>query len=235
MSRGHLLMITNALLNRIKFLLLGCCVLVSFSALADAPVRIGVLAYRPKPQTLEQWQALSKVLHQAIPEREFIVEALNYDELEAGVDSSQLDFVLTNPGHYVHISYQHGFSAPLATLLRHEDGGSQDKFGGVIFAKAERLDLNALGDLRGKKNRRYQSRLPGRLSNASLRSRPSRHRHSQGIPIGHHRYAARCGNGSGIVRTCRYRLCPHRSSGGFGQKWQARSAANQNPQRSTLY
>ncbi|CAD6876831.1 Phytochrome, two-component sensor histidine kinase (EC 2.7.3.-); Cyanobacterial phytochrome B [Methylomonas fluvii] len=151
MSSDRLLMITNALINRIKFLLLSCCLLASFTALADAPVRIGVLAYRPKPQTLEQWQALSSILHQAIPEREFVVEALNYDELEARVDSKQLDFLLTNPGHYVHISYQHSFSAPLATLLRHENGGSQDKFGGVIFARAERADLNALDDLRGKK------------------------------------------------------------------------------------
>ncbi|CAD6880482.1 Phytochrome, two-component sensor histidine kinase (EC 2.7.3.-); Cyanobacterial phytochrome B [Methylomonas albis] len=150
MSNNHLSMTKKALNNRFKFLLF-CCLLTSFTALANAPVRIGVLAYRPKPQTLEQWQALGKVLHQAIPEREFIVEALNYQELEASIDAKQLDFVLTNPGHYIHISYQHSFSAPLATLVRRENDRSQDMFGGVIFALAEREDLNALSDLRGKK------------------------------------------------------------------------------------
>ncbi|AMK75337.1 MULTISPECIES: PhnD/SsuA/transferrin family substrate-binding protein [Methylomonas] len=144
-------MTKNDLLSLSKFLLLSCWLLTSIKVLADAPVRIGVLAYRPKPQTLEQWQALTKVLHRAIPEREFIVEALNYKELEAGIERKQLDFVLTNPGHYVHISYQHGFSAPLATLLRREDDRSHDMFGGVIFALAERGDLNTLTDLRGKK------------------------------------------------------------------------------------
>jgi PAS domain S-box-containing protein len=140
----------NALINPSKLLLLSCWLLASFAVLADTPVRIGVLAYRPKAQTQEQWQALTRVLHQAIPEREFIIEALNYEELEASVDGGQLDFVLTNPGHYVHISYQHGFSAPLATLVRREDDRTQDLFGGVIFALAERDDLGGLRDLRGK-------------------------------------------------------------------------------------
>jgi PAS domain S-box-containing protein len=151
MRGNNFSMTKNALIKSSKFLLLSWWLLASFAVPADEPVRIGVLAYRPKPQTLEQWQALSKVLHQAIPEREFVVEALNYDELEAGVENKQLDFVLTNPGHYVHISYQHGFSAPLATLVRRENSHSQEMFGGVIFALAERGDLNALGDLRGKK------------------------------------------------------------------------------------
>jgi len=134
-----------------KILLFGCLLSASFGTWAEPPVHIGVLAYRPKAQILAQWQALADVLHQAIPEREFIVEALDYSEIEASADSKKLDFVLTNPGHYLHISYQHGFSAPLATLIRHENDRSQDTFGGVIFVLAGRGDLNALGDLRGKK------------------------------------------------------------------------------------
>lgn len=43
--------------------------------------RIGVLAYRSKVQTLAQWQPLSTVLQQALPDREFVVEPLTYAEM----------------------------------------------------------------------------------------------------------------------------------------------------------
>lgn len=135
----------------VKFALTGCLLLAHLTALADSsPVRIGILAYRPKPQTLAQWQPLAEVLHQAVPERDFSVEALSYAELEAGVADQKLDFVLTNPGHYVQISYQYGLSAPLATLVNRENGRSQAVFGGVIFCLATRNDLDALSKIKGK-------------------------------------------------------------------------------------
>ena len=65
------------------------------------PVKIGVLAFRPKPQTLEQWQPLAAILKKAIPEHDFVVEAFTYPELDQAIVSRQLDFVLTNSGHYV--------------------------------------------------------------------------------------------------------------------------------------
>src|ERR1035437_3672284 len=96
----------------------------SFFALANAaePVKIGVLAYRPKPQTLAQWQPLAAALKQAIPDRDFVVEALTYTELDKAAASRQLDFVLTNSSHYVLLSKRSGLSSPLATLAEDADG-----------------------------------------------------------------------------------------------------------------
>ncbi len=134
-----------------RWLILACLLLSHFAVLADySPIRIGVLAYRPKSQTLEQWRPLEELLHQAIPEHEFKVEALNYAELEAGVAERRLDFILTNPGHYVHINYRHGFSTPLGTLINRDNKHASTEFGGVIFSLAEREDLNSLQDMRGK-------------------------------------------------------------------------------------
>lgn len=135
----------------VKLALIGCLLLAHLPALADSsPVRIGILAYRPKPQTLAQWQPLAELLHKAIPERDFSVEALSYTELEAGVANQTLDFVLTNPGHYVQISHQYGLSAPLATLINRENGRSHAVFGGVMFCLTTRDDLESLTDIRGK-------------------------------------------------------------------------------------
>ena len=74
-----------------------------WAASAD-PVRIGVLAFRPKPQTLAQWQPLASVLKQAIPERDFVVQAYSFPEMEQAGAQRQVDFILTNLGHFVLIN-----------------------------------------------------------------------------------------------------------------------------------
>ena len=129
---------------------LSCAWLMVPAAAATEPVRIGVLAFRPKPQTLAQWQPLAVALKQAIPERDFVVEAFTLSELEAAVTHQQLDFVLTNPGHYVLLARRSGLSAPLATLLVDESGQRSAIFGGVIFARADQADVTTLQDLQNK-------------------------------------------------------------------------------------
>jgi diguanylate cyclase (GGDEF)-like protein/PAS domain S-box-containing protein len=113
-------------------------------------VHIGVLAFRPKPEMLKQWKPLEKALQQAIPQYTFKVSTFDYPELEQAVADKQLDFVLTNPAHFVLLSRRLGVSAPLATLIVDNDGIPLTAFGGVIFALAERKDLLDLKDLKGK-------------------------------------------------------------------------------------
>ena len=119
-------------------------------AYGEEPVRIGVLAFRPKPQTLAQWQPLARALKQVIPGRDFVVMALSHSELEFAIAGRQLDFVLTNPGHYVLLKKRNGLSSPLATLAVNEKGRRSTAFGGVIFCRAEETDISALSDLKGK-------------------------------------------------------------------------------------
>ncbi|MDP2805406.1 MAG: PhnD/SsuA/transferrin family substrate-binding protein [Gallionellaceae bacterium] len=129
--------------------LISGTLLSAFSYSAES-IKIGVLAFRPKPQTLVQWQPLATALKQAIPENNFEVVALTYPELEQAVTDRQVDFVLTNPGHYVLLSKRKGLSAPLATLGLDENGRHVSAFGGVIFTRADQQSINNLLDLRGK-------------------------------------------------------------------------------------
>lgn len=119
-------------------------------AMAAEPVRIGILSFRPKVETLKQWQPLAVLLKQSIPDRDFSIEPLNYEELNLAVASRQLDFVLTNPGHFVYLSRTVGVSAPLATLVMKENGQALSVFGGVIFSRADRADIQTLSNVRGK-------------------------------------------------------------------------------------
>lgn len=142
----------RASMNRfIHRLIAAVCLLgIILPSSASEPVRIGVLAFRPKPQTQAQWQPLAGVLKRAMPEHDFVVEAFDYPGLEAAIAKREVDFVLTNPGHYVLLAHRNGLSAPLATQISIDNGHSLSAFGGVIFSLAKRADIRTLADLRGK-------------------------------------------------------------------------------------
>lgn len=123
---------------------------LSLSSASAEPVKIGVLSFRPKQQTLAQWQPLADALKQSIPGHDFVIEALTFPELNAAVASKKLDFVFTNPGHYVLLSHRNGLSSPLATLSTDEQGRALSVFGGVIFSRVDATGIVSLTDLRGK-------------------------------------------------------------------------------------
>lgn len=123
---------------------------LSLSSASAEPVKIGVLAVRPKPQTLAQWQPLADALKQSIPGHHFVIEALTFSELEAAVANKKLDFVFTNSGHYVLLSRRNGLSSPLATLSIDEQGHGLSVFGGVIFSRVDAAGIVSLTDLGGK-------------------------------------------------------------------------------------
>ncbi|MDP2694470.1 MAG: PAS domain S-box protein [Gallionella sp.] len=129
--------------------LLGMAIPIA-PACAAEPVKIGVLTYRPKSQTLAQWQPLAAALKQAVPGRDFVVEALDFTEMETAVAARQLDFALTNPAHYILLAKRGGMSAPLATLAADAQGKAVAVSGGVIFSRAGQAKINSLADLRGK-------------------------------------------------------------------------------------
>jgi two-component system, sensor histidine kinase and response regulator len=114
------------------------------------PIKIGVLSFRPKPQTLAQWKPLAAELKRAMPEHDFVVETLTYPEMNTAVTHRQIDFVLTNPSHYVLLARQSGLSAPLATLAAEINGKYTSFFGGVIFCRADQTAINTLKDIEGK-------------------------------------------------------------------------------------
>ena len=138
-------------LARKLWILLCIAGLLSASPASAQTIHIGVLAFRPKPETLKQWTPLARVLKQSIPQHDFVIEVYNYPELESAVLDKQVDFVLTNPAHFVLLSRRLGLSAPLATLIIEDGGVPLSTFGGVIITRSERTDLKQLIDLKGKK------------------------------------------------------------------------------------
>lgn len=114
-------------------------------------VRVAVLAFRPKPETQARWQPLIDYLNQTLPQYRFRLDAYTYPELEAVVARGSIDFILTQPSHYVLLTYRNGLSSLLATLVEKSGAMSQASFGGVIVTRADRADLKDLADLRGQR------------------------------------------------------------------------------------
>lgn len=118
-------------------------------AAASQPVLIGVLSFRPIDQTLQQWTPMADYLSRSIPGHEFRVVPMNYPDLDRAVKDGRLDFVFTNPDHFVLLRNQTSL-APILTVMPQINGHPVTSFGGVIVSRSDRTDINRLEDLSGR-------------------------------------------------------------------------------------
>ncbi|MCF7987995.1 MAG: PhnD/SsuA/transferrin family substrate-binding protein [Methylovulum sp.] len=119
----------------------------SFAAEHDV-LTIGILSMQPKAQVETQWQALGEYLTHSLPVQKTRILALDYDELESMISQHELDFVLTDPSHFIKLRSNNILSGALVTLLESHSHEALDAFGGVIFTLKDRNDLNELSDLK---------------------------------------------------------------------------------------
>ncbi|MBI3650721.1 MAG: response regulator [Acidobacteria bacterium] len=111
--------------------------------------RVGVLAPIGKEQAEKMWQPTARYLAATIPEYDFTVVALGFDEIHAAIENGEIDFLVTNPGIYVDAEFLHGVNR-IATLKTLRQGKVYTRLGGVFLAKANRADIKNLNDLKGK-------------------------------------------------------------------------------------
>jgi len=138
-------------MNLVRMNLVLLClvsVLAALPAWAEAPLRLGVIVFRPETQSMGQWQPLAAYLEKTLG-RQVVVTNYTPPELDAAISQNAVDVVLTNPGQYTLLRHHHNLSAPLVTLVNQEAGDKFAAFGGVIFTRAE-ASIGALADLAGK-------------------------------------------------------------------------------------
>lgn len=122
----------------------------AFAAQSETSLKIGVLAYRPKPLALAQWQPLATYL-QATLKHPVELAVYDYTELAAAVTRRSVDVVITTASNFVLLKHTCGLSAPLATLVSRTGTHELGTYGGVIIARADRSDITSLKDLSDKK------------------------------------------------------------------------------------
>ncbi len=116
---------------------------------ADSKVRIGVLSHRGTQATLSMWSPTADYLSIALSDRRFHIVPLDFADIDPAVGSGEVDFLLVNPGIYVNMEVRHRVSR-IATLNNLVGTAALNVFGGVVFTRADRRDIDGLTDLRGR-------------------------------------------------------------------------------------
>jgi PAS domain S-box-containing protein len=141
--------LTRCRLPSLRALLAGLCLLgLAAGVEAVQPISIGVLSHRGDEATLHHWTKTADYLSQALPDYRFYIDPLDFDEVDEAVGTGMVDFILVNPAIYVNLEVRHRVSR-IATLKNRWGDEAYNIFGGVVFARAERYDLNDLEDLKG--------------------------------------------------------------------------------------
>lgn len=127
---------------------------VTITAEADPlpqPLKIGVLAYKGKEAALREWAAHADYLSRRLAPLRFEAVPLGYegDELTHAVATHRVDFVITNPGHYIELELA-GHATRIATRRMQGPAGILDRFGGTAVTRAGRVDLTDYRSLKGK-------------------------------------------------------------------------------------
>lgn len=121
------------------------------SARADAELTIGALSWMAKAEAEKAWQPLVVELSRALPGYRFNLQLMDLTGISEALEGRQLDFILTNPAHYILLKQRFQLPSPVATLITIENGRHSKAFGGVIITRAEQTDIITLQDLKGRR------------------------------------------------------------------------------------
>ncbi len=135
-------------MKKIGVALLGLVLLVVFVGVAQAEIKVGVLAKRGAATAMGKWKATGDYLTAKLGEPVTIIP-LKFTAIEPMVKDGKIDFMLANPAFYVEMEKKYGVKA-VATLINSRDGKALNAFGGVILVRAN-SPIKTLADIKGKK------------------------------------------------------------------------------------
>ncbi len=113
-------------------------------------VSIGLRANRGIEKGLKKWQPTVDYLNARIPEHNFVLSPYeSIKALNSAAGHGDFDFVLTNPSSYTEMEIEFG-AARILTLLNKRQNIPLNRFGSVIFTRADQSAIQTIQDLRGK-------------------------------------------------------------------------------------
>lgn len=137
----------------IRALLPSCAIWLCLCCASEAQqsnsARIGVLAYRGLNHVQEQWLSLRDYLDAAVPEWSFEIVPVTLASANTQIISDQLDFIVTNPGHFVELNQTHRMSVLASRSQKKSDGSYSGEFGSLIITRAG-SGIDVLQDVAGR-------------------------------------------------------------------------------------
>ncbi len=117
---------------------------------AEQTLNIGVFAYGDKALLQTRLTPLADYLGESLPRYDIRMLVLDQQQIGTALLRHELDFLFTNPTHYIALREYNALSGAVATLVNIENGVPVPALGGVVLARAGRTDLVDLASLRGK-------------------------------------------------------------------------------------
>ena len=129
-----------------------CCTLLVMPIVSanEKLVHIGVLNHRGYNITKQIWQPTADYLSETILSYRFDIIPLDFDEIDSAVNNSDIDFLLVNSGIYVNMEVRYRISR-IVTLNNKIDGIPLNVFGGVIFTRKNRDDIDSIASIKHKR------------------------------------------------------------------------------------
>ncbi|MYL23123.1 PhnD/SsuA/transferrin family substrate-binding protein [Halomonas alkaliantarctica] len=128
--------------------LLAATLVLSQAAVAASSTTLGVFAYRDVETVREQFTPVVEAMQQALPRHQVQMQVLSLQALDDALEKGRVDFILTNPRHFLAIRQQYSVSGALATLKKHQGGRSLSSLAGVILTPAN-ANITTLAELEG--------------------------------------------------------------------------------------
>jgi len=122
---------------------------VEVLAAPPQPVMIGVLAFNGEDAAIRRWYPTALYLSKHIPGYDFKIKPLSHAGISNAINKGQLDFVLTNPGHYVRLEVQFGVTR-IVTFTARFQNTPLTRFSSVIFTRRQ-LAIKNLQDMKGQR------------------------------------------------------------------------------------
>ncbi|WP_341647105.1 sensor histidine kinase [Thauera sp. SDU_THAU2] len=119
-------------------------------ARAADEIRIGVLDFLGSEATVGEWSPMLRHLEARLPGRSVRLLRMDHAGMRAAVTADEVDFIVTNPGHYIELEAELGISRIL-TLDAGKGHPPERALGSAVVVRADRSDLQSLADLRGKR------------------------------------------------------------------------------------
>lgn len=143
-------LLNRNLLTFLLFLLVFVLVADTHSKIPQE-IQIGLLAKRGSAIDVQLWTATADYLTARLPGYHFHIIPLDFTEIHDAVRQANIDFVLANSAFYVELEKLYGVNR-IATLINQNLPNQQTTiFGGVIFCRADRNDIEKISDLRDRR------------------------------------------------------------------------------------
>ena len=138
----------------LRVFVLACLLpfLVSAPVYAGKDLVLGIYAYLPHEVMQTRYQPLVDYLNQQLPDHTFHLKVLELDEFQPAIEQQHIDFIFTNPRHYIILRAHNNFFGPIATLLKKKHDDQVTRYlGGVIFTLKSQHNINKLADLKKRR------------------------------------------------------------------------------------